>query len=125
MIKLTMLAMRQPHLSSEEFDVHWRDRHAPLVRSHAAILGIRRYTQVSTLSDPAAQDRLRSSRQASPFPFDGYGELWWDNVEAMFAARETPEGRKALGALLEDETRFIDHGRCLLWFGQERVILPG
>ncbi|MEW6270992.1 MAG: EthD domain-containing protein [Thermodesulfobacteriota bacterium] len=43
MLKLVFCLTRLPHLSREEFQRYWRERHAPLVRSHAATLRIQRY----------------------------------------------------------------------------------
>lgn len=38
-------------------------------------------------------------------------------------AAATPEGGAAGAELIEDEKRFIDHGRSPLWFGSERLII--
>ncbi|HBQ49001.1 MAG TPA: EthD family reductase, partial [Hyphomonas atlantica] len=48
MIKLTFCLRRLPHLSREEFQVYWREKHAPLVAKHAEVLGILRYVQNHT-----------------------------------------------------------------------------
>ena len=52
MIKLVFCLRRLPQLSREEFQRYWFERHAPLVRSHAAALKIRRYVNVPTLMPP-------------------------------------------------------------------------
>ena len=51
MIKLVFALRRRGDLSRDEFQRYWREHHAPLVRSHAEVLGIRRYVQVHTLPD--------------------------------------------------------------------------
>ncbi|MBB5045345.1 uncharacterized protein (TIGR02118 family) [Rhodopseudomonas rhenobacensis] len=125
MLKLTMTVKRLPHLTREQFDSYWRDRHGPLVRSLREILRIRRYVQTSPLPDPAAQEQIRASRALLEVDFDGSAELWWDSLADHSAARTTAEGAAALRALLEDERRFVDFSRSNAWYGTEREIIPG
>jgi uncharacterized protein (TIGR02118 family) len=122
MIKLVFCLRRLPQLSREEFQRYWFDRHAPLVRSHAAALGIRRYVQTHTGEQPL-NDVLQASR-GGPEAYDGVAELWWDSAEALGAATATPEGQAAGAALLEDERRFIDLARSPLFVAVERVVIP-
>ena len=121
MIKLVFCLRRLPHLSRAEFQRYWHETHAPLVRRHAATLGIRRYVQLHTLDHPT-QDALRASR-GGPEAYDGVAELWWDSAEALAAATATPEGQAAGAALLEDERRFIDLARSPLFVAVERPII--
>jgi len=121
MIKLVYCVRRLPHLSREEFQRYWREKHGPLVRSHAEVLQIRRYVQVHTLESPI-NDALRESR-ATLEPYDGVAELWWDSPEDMAAGTASPEGQKAAQDLLEDERRFIDLERSALWIGEEHVVV--
>jgi len=123
MLKLIMCTRRQPALSREEFDRHWRNEHAALVRRHAAVLGIRRYVQSVPLDNAEAQRRLQAGRGAGGVDFDGCAELWWDDLAAHLAARKTPEGREALQALIDDERRFVDLRHSQLWYCEERVVL--
>ena len=69
MVKLVFCLTRLPHLSREEFQRHWRERHGPLVRESAKALGIRRYVQVHTLATPV-NDALRRGR-GGPEAYDG------------------------------------------------------
>jgi uncharacterized protein (TIGR02118 family) len=121
MMKLVFCLRRLPHLSREEFQRYWFERHAPLVRSHADVLGIRRYVQTHTLADPL-NDALRASR-GGPEEYDGVAELWWDSEEALAAATATPEGQAAGAALLADERTFIDLARSPLFVATERPII--
>ena len=121
MIKLSFALRRRDDLSREEFQRYWLEHHAPLVRSVADVLAIRRYVQTHTLPDEV-QAALVASRGA-PEPFDGVAELWYDSLEAIVTAVSTEEGRAAAAALLEDERRFIDHARSPLWFGEEHPIV--
>ena len=119
MIKLVFCLRRLPHLSRAEFQRYWRETHAPLVRRHAATLGIRRYVQLHTLEHPT-QDALRASR-GGPEPYDGVAELWWDDLGDL--ARADDAWRAAALALLEDERRFIDLERSPLFVGEEHAII--
>ena len=121
MIKLVFCLRRLPQLSRAEFQRYWYERHAPLVRSHAAALRIRRYVQTHTLDHPL-NAALRASR-GGPEEFDGVAELWWDDAEALAAATATPEGAAAGAALLEDERTFIDLERSPLFVAAERPII--
>jgi uncharacterized protein (TIGR02118 family) len=121
MIKLVFCVKRLPHLSREEFQRHWRERHAPLVREAAAALGVRRYVQVHTLTSPA-NEAMRRGR-GGPEEYDGVAELWFDSLEALAAGGATPEGRAAGRRLLEDERRFIDLARSPLWIAEEHEVV--
>lgn len=79
MIKLTSCVRREAGLSWEALSTDWRDVHAPLVRSHAKVLGIRRYVRVRTVQDRARIARMQSRDGGSPEPFDGIAELWFDD----------------------------------------------
>jgi uncharacterized protein (TIGR02118 family) len=121
LIKLTFCVRRLSHLSLKDFQKYWLETHGPLVRRHAAALGIRRYSQVHRL-DSAVNDALRRSRDASE-PFDGVAELWWDGIEEFAAATATPEGQAAARELLADERKFIDLASSALWIGDEHVVV--
>lgn len=123
MIKLVFPLRRLPSLTREEFQRYWLDVHGPLVRSHAAVLGIRRYVQVHTLPE-AVNAAVRASRGA-PEAYDGVAELWYDSLEALVAAVATDEGRAASQLLLEDERTFIDHAASPIWFAEEHPIVEG
>jgi uncharacterized protein (TIGR02118 family) len=122
-VKLVFCARRLPHLSRAEFQRYWWETHGPLVRRHAATLGIRRYVQVHTLDHPM-QDALRASR-GGPEPYDGVAELWWESLEDMAAAQDDPAWRAAGLALLEDERRFIDLAASPLFVAEERPVIDG
>ena len=117
MIKLSFCLHRLPALSREEFQHHWREKHAPLVRRHAKTMRIHRYVQTHTLTHPL-NDALREGR-GGPEPYDGVAELWWENVDALEKAMGTEDGRRAGEALLEDEKNFIDLPASPLWLNYE------
>jgi uncharacterized protein (TIGR02118 family) len=123
MLKLIMCVKRLPELTREEFDQHWIERHAPLVRAHAQALGIKRYVQTVRHPNSEIQTAIQIGRGMLPVDFDGCAEVWWDNLEAL-EARKSPEGQKALRLVIEDERRFVDLSRSMAWFGIEREIIP-
>ena len=121
MIKIVFCLRRRADLSREEFQAYWRTHHAPLVRSHADALGIRRYVQVHSIDDAisAAVAGPRQSRE----PFDGVAELWLDSLDALMVAGRSEAGRAASAELLEDERRFIDLPRSPLFLAEELVVI--
>jgi uncharacterized protein (TIGR02118 family) len=120
-IKLTFTVRRRPDVAPEEFHRYWRDEHGPLVRSYAAVLGIRRYVQSHRVDTPV-NDALRGSRDSLE-PFDGVAELWWKDLDALIAASATEDGVAAGRTLLEDERRFIDLAHSALWLNEEVEIV--
>jgi uncharacterized protein (TIGR02118 family) len=123
-IKLVFCLRRREGLSLEEFQTYWLETHAPLVRSHAKTLRVRRYVQTHTSRDARMNEALAGSRGASE-AYDGVAELWWDSLEDFAAGASTEEGRAAARELLEDERRFIDHARSPLWIAEEHEIVTG
>lgn len=118
MQKLTYALRRRPEMTREAFQQYWLERHAPLVRSHAATLGIRRYVQVH--ATPDAEEHPGRASRGSPPPYDGTAELWFD---AALASGSDDDRRAAREALREDEARFIDHSQSPAWTGEEHVII--
>jgi uncharacterized protein (TIGR02118 family) len=121
-IKLVFCLRRLDTVGFDEFQRYWREEHAPLVRSHAEALGIRRYVQTHTRPSPAG-DAVRASR-GGPEPYDGVAELWFDSEDALVAAATSPEGMAAGAELLEDEKRFIDLADSPLFLSEEIEVVP-
>ena len=122
MIKLTFCVKRRPDITKEEFDRYWYEHHAKLVKKNASALKIKRYVQVPVLDRPSAQESIRKSRGAMSLEFDGIAELWWESFEDLVAGGKSKEGRKASLELLEDEKKFIDLSKSMIWYGEEREI---
>jgi uncharacterized protein (TIGR02118 family) len=98
-IKIVFCLRRLPTVSPEEFYRYWLENHGPLVRSHAATLRIRRYTQGHTAADPRLAPAV-SARGCEVPPYDGVAELYWNSIEDLVEAASSPEGLAAGGALL-------------------------
>lgn len=118
MIKLVYLLRRRQDMSPEEFHRYWRYRHAPLVRKHAAVLGLRRYVQSHTVAT-GLNEWLVAARGVEPAPYDGVAELWYDSEEDVRDTLQNPAARSALRELIADEERFVDMSASLLWWTEE------
>ena len=51
--------------------------------------------------------------------YDGIAELWFDTVEDLLAARQSPEWQ----ASTEDEANFIDHTKVAYFVTEEHIIM--
>jgi len=122
MIKLVFTLRRREGMSREEFQRYWREQHAPLVKSHAEALRVRRYVQTHA-RETGLDELISASRGSEPGFYDGVAELWWDSIEDLLAAYSTDAGQAAGAALLEDEQRFIDRRRSPLWLGEEHEVI--
>jgi hypothetical protein len=80
--------------------------------------------QVHTLESPL-NEALRASRGSDGEIFDGVAELWWESAEGLAAGSSTPEGRRAAQELREDEKRFIDFGRSVMFVAEENPVVEG
>jgi len=120
MIKFVYVVRRRPEISPEEFRKYWLEKHGPLVRSQAQALRAKRYVQSHTLNVPMNQvaQQIRGSQP----PCDGITELWWDSIDDLVAAAQTPEGQQANLTLAQDEARFCDLPNCSVFFTQEHTI---
>jgi uncharacterized protein (TIGR02118 family) len=107
MIKLVYCITKKPGLTDEEFFRYWEDVHGPL---GARIPGLRKLVQSRRLTIPG------DSRQAD---YDGVAELWFDDVDALLAARQSPEWQ----ASTADEVNFIDRNHVAYFVSEEHVIL--
>jgi uncharacterized protein (TIGR02118 family) len=118
MLHLIFCLRRLPQLSRQEFQRYWREQHAPLVRAHAAALGIRRYVQAHTVEHPVAE--AAAAARGAPEPFDGVAELWFD-ADELLRLMQTDSGTAAAQALLEDERRFLDLARSPIFVAEDYV----
>ncbi len=109
MIKLVYCITKKPGLSDEEFFHYWEKVHGPI---GARIPRLRRLVQSHRLSVPGDKHRP---------DYDGMAELWFDDVQALLAARQSPEWK----ASNEDEANFIDHSKVAYFVSEEHIISGG
>jgi uncharacterized protein (TIGR02118 family) len=113
-VKLMLLLYRRPDLSPDDFRRYLRETHLPLV---ARLPGLRR--TVVNLPLPGAP--AAPGAPDLPPGCDAVGEDWFDSVESLQAALDSPEGQAA-GA---DGPNFLDMGRTvMLVMEEEEVALP-
>ena len=98
--KLCYCLRRKPGLSREQFARYWHDVHGPIGRQ---IPGLRRLVQVHAVRDGG---------------FDGVAELWFDDLDALDAARGSPEWARSTA----DEANFVDASGSVVTVGVEREI---
>jgi uncharacterized protein (TIGR02118 family) len=110
MVKLIYCISKKPELSVEEFQRYWRDTHGPIA---GRIPGLRRYVQSHVVPELYG----RTTQPA----FDGAAELWFEDLDAMRAAMQSPE----VQAALEDEKNFIDHTRVASFVTIEKPVIEG
>jgi len=107
MIKLAYCITKRPDLTEEEFFDYWRNIHGPI---GARIPGLRRLVQSHTI---AGQPEFRTS------DFHGMAELWFDDLAALAAARQSVEWQ----ASTADEANFIDQTKVALFVTAEYTIV--
>ncbi len=119
MLKTIYVLRRKQGMTLEEFQKYWLENHGPLVRSHAATLGLKRYIQVHSRPPRTAPapDPIRGQMLE---PFDGVAELWFDPASATGSDEER---RAAQRALAEDEAKFLDFAHSSVWRGEEHTIV--
>ncbi len=118
---MTWVGAPLPNLSPEQFQDHYLNKHAPLVKGYADILGIHKYAQVHTVEDPL-NDALRSSRGTMP-PYYVHAEFVWNFAEMAFPSNMM-KSRKAMKQIAEDEKRFIDFSQSAIWIAEEHIVIP-
>lgn len=106
MVKLVYCITKKPDLSDEEFFNYWGNVHGPI---GAKIPGLRRLVQSRRVAIP--QDKYQAA-------FDGMAELWFDNIEALLAARQSREWKESS----KDEANFVDSARTAYFVSEEQVV---
>src|SRR4051812_32938425 len=106
MIKLVYGITKKAGLSDEQFFVYWKNVHGPI---GARIPGLRRLVQSHRISVPG--DRHSHD-------YDGMAELWFDDIAALLAARQSPEWK----ASSDDEANFIDRSKVAYFVSEEHLI---
>jgi uncharacterized protein (TIGR02118 family) len=106
MIKVIYCISKKRGLSDDEFFRYWERVHGPI---GARIPRLRRLVQCH---------RINVAEDKHPPDYDGVAELWFDDVEDLVAARETPEWNAASA----DEVNFVDHKRVAYLVSEEYEI---
>jgi hypothetical protein len=117
MIRLTAMLCRNPALTTEEFQAHWRDVHADKIRS---VPGVRsrlvRYEQHPRLAAGA-------NGWAGAEGFDGVAMQWYRSLDDFIAMTNDPGYQETVAP---DEGRLLDlAGGVYLLTGEPRIIIEG
>jgi uncharacterized protein (TIGR02118 family) len=107
MVKLVYCLTRKPGMSLDAFSRYWHDVHGPIGRR---IPGLLQLIQSHAIADP---DNQKPS-------YDGMAELWFEDVAALQAARQSSEWQTSTS----DEQNFVDAAHTALFLTVEREI-PG
>ncbi|MGO9272617.1 MAG: EthD domain-containing protein [Terriglobia bacterium] len=107
MIKVVYCITKKAGLTDEEFFHYWENIHGPI---GARIPHLRRLVQSHRLTVPGDKH---------PPDYDGMVELWFDDRDALLAARQSSEWK----ASSEDEANFIDHKKVAYFVSEEHMIL--
>lgn len=81
MVKIVWFLKRAEHLTQEEFEEWWLERHVPIAR---AAPGLRRYTVNLRRPDTLA------GKPTTDCNWDGVAEQWFDDDESLNAAYSRP-----------------------------------
>ncbi|CAN9454407.1 unnamed protein product [Alternaria alternata] len=84
LVRVTVLANRNPKLSETEFNDHWTNRHGPLITSWLQRHGIVKYVQYHTTSKHKALLKMPT------LSYDGMADFWVRNYEDFEKAYEDP-----------------------------------
>jgi uncharacterized protein (TIGR02118 family) len=106
-VKLVYCIRRKPDLSRDQFIRYWAEIHGPI---GARIPGVRKLVQSYTVAVPG---------DGRPADFDGMAELWFDDVAAILAARQSAEW----AASTADEANFVEPSGSAYFVSEERRIL--
>ena len=82
MVKIVWLLKRAAHLSQQEFEQWWMERHVPVARSAPRL---RRYV----VNLPTRPDHL-AGKPAVECEWDGVAEQWFDSEDDLNAAYSRP-----------------------------------
>ncbi len=106
MIKMVFLVHKRSDMDTEEFSRYWRETHAPI---GAKLPGLRKYVQNHSIAAP----------DGTPAPYDGFAELWFDDVASLEHAMESPEGQAAVA----DTKNFLDLDRMQTFSVDEVTVI--
>ena len=107
MIKVVYCITKKLGMADANFFHYWKYVHGPI---GAKIPGLKRLVQ---------SHAVPSGGHARAYDYDGMAELWFEDTEALLAARQSPEWQ----ASTEDEANFIDHKKVAYFVSQEHEIV--
>lgn len=113
MIKVVSCLHRLPALSRQEFQEHWRERHALLLLQIPVLHTYVQYHTVGT--NPMSRPKVGTAE-----PFDGFEVFYWDSLEVL---REVATSNGHYRAATQDRKLFVDVARSATSLVEEKVIV--
>ena len=124
MIKICYLMRRLPHLSLEEFQSYWSEKHPQAAPADAfSTLGVKRYDQVLPL-ETAARSLVIGPRTDWPNHFDGIAELWFESEETLARDWSTDQAKAYVNIFFDVEKNLIDWTRSTILVSAENIVMP-
>ena len=124
MIKISYLMRRMPHLSLEEFQSYWSEKHPQAAPEDAfSTLGVKRYVQVLPL-ETDARNLVIGPRTGLVEPFDGIAELYVESIESLESIWSTEKVKEYIEIFFKDEQNFVDWTRSTILVSKENVVMP-
>jgi len=110
MIKMSYFLTRRADLTFEQFSDYWQNKHWPLIISlGSAKENTRRYVQQHSIG--GLPDGLAAA------PYDGYAEVWFDDLAALERMVTSPEWT----IVQKDELNFLDISKTVILFTEEKL----
>lgn len=116
MIRLTAMLRRNPSLSADQFDAHWRGTHADLMRAVPGVGDmVVRYEQ-----HPRA---VAAGRWTGSDGYDGVAVQWFRSLDGLDAFLRSPAYAETVAP---DERRLLDLDHCVFLLTDEpRIVIQG
>ena len=122
MIRISYLMRRLPHLTVEEFQTYWSEKHPQAAPQDAfATLGVKQYVQVLPF-ESESRSLVVGPRTGLVEPFDGMAELWVEDEEAISRDWSTDKAKEYVQIFFEDEKNFIDWSRSTILVSRENHV---
>ena len=110
MIKMSYFLTRRADPTFEQFSDYWQNKHWPtIIGLRPAKENTRRYVQQHSIG--GVPDGLTAA------PYDGYAEVWVDDLAALERMVTSPEWK----IVQKDELNFLDTSKTVILFTEEKV----
>lgn len=113
MLQLVAFLVRNPNLTHDEFETHWREIHGPLIRDTSAlarhVLRYEQHPSSSAISDVGGE-------------WDGVAIQWFESADEFLAFIGEPEYAEVLQP---DEQFLLDMDRVQVMFVTEGRVVIG
>lgn len=103
---------RKPGTTWEQFSDYWQNYHGPMVRDDPTF---------ANLAHRYVQHHLRPREGFPRLEFDGFSEIWYENIESANMVRTMPGRPRIVG----DEANFLDMGSTRAYMLDLQVIQIG